>query len=72
VLATREAWMPTMSVSFRSAINLLVPYYYGSPTGGDYWGEWNFNETAVSVGLAPWLLFPLALIARRPAHCFLR
>jgi hypothetical protein len=26
VLATREAWMPTMSVSFRSAINLLVPY----------------------------------------------
>jgi hypothetical protein len=71
VLATREAWMPTMSVSFRSAINLLVPYYYGSPTGGDYWGEWNFNETAVSVGLAPWLLFPLALIARRPGALFL-
>lgn len=70
VLATREAWMPTMSVSFRSAINLLVPYYYGSPTGGDYWGEWNFNETAVSVGLAPWLLFPLALIARRPGALF--
>jgi hypothetical protein len=70
VLATREAWMPTVSVSFRSAINLLVPYYYGSPTGGDYWGEWNFNETAVSVGLAPWLLFPLALIARRPGARF--
>jgi hypothetical protein len=70
VLATREAWMPTMSVSFRSAINLLVPYYYGSPTGGDYWGEWNFNETAVSVGLAPWLLFPLALIARRAGALF--
>jgi hypothetical protein len=71
VLATREAWMPPMSVSFRSAINLLVPYYYGSPTGGDYWGEWNFNETAVSVGLAPWLLLPLALIARRPGALFL-
>jgi len=70
VLATREAWMPTMSVSFRSAINLLVPYYYGSPTGGDYWGEWNFNETAVSVGLAPWLLSPLALIARRRGALF--
>src|SRR6185436_17122144 len=70
VLATREAWMPTMSVSFRSAINLLVPYYYGSPTGGDYWGEWNFNETAVSVGLAPWLLFTLALIARRRGALF--
>jgi len=71
VLATRETWMPTMSVSFRSAINLLMPYYYGSPTGGDYWGEWNFNETAVSVGLAPWLLAPLALIARRPGAVFL-
>jgi hypothetical protein len=70
VLATREAWMPPMSASFRSAINLLVPYYYGSPTGGDYWGEWNFNETAVSVGLAPWLLLPLALIARRPGTLF--
>jgi hypothetical protein len=70
VLATREAWMPTMSVSFRSAINLLVPYYYGSPTGGDYWGEWNFNETAISVGLAPWLLSPLALIARRRGALF--
>ena len=70
VLATREAWMPPLSASLRSAINLLVPYYYGSPTGGDYWGEWNFNETAVSVGLAPWLLLPLALIARRPDALF--
>jgi Bacterial membrane protein YfhO len=70
VLATREAWMAPMSASFRSAINLLVPYYYGSPTGGDFWGEWNFNETAVSVGLAPWLLLPLALIARRAGALF--
>src|SRR5215831_8329984 len=70
VLATREAWMPPLSASLRSAISLLVPYYYGSPTGGDYWGEWNFNETTVSVGLAPWLLLPLALIARRPGALF--
>jgi hypothetical protein len=70
VLATRETWMAPMSASFRSAISLLVPYYYGSPTTGDYWGEWNFNETAVSVGLAPWLLLALALIARRPGALF--
>jgi len=70
VLATRETWMAPMSASFRSAISLLVPYYYGSPTGGDYWGEWNFNETAISVGLAPWLLLALALIARRPGAWF--
>ena len=70
VLATRETWMPPMSASFRSAMSLLVPYYYGSPTGGDYWGEWNFNETAVSVGLAPWLLLPLALLAHRSGTVF--
>jgi membrane protein YfhO len=70
VLATRETWMAPMSVSFRSAINLLMPYYYGSPTGGDYWGEWNFNETAASVGLTPLLLLPLALIARRSSAWF--
>ena len=70
VLATRETWMAPMSVSFRSAINLLMPYYYGSPTGGDYWGEWNFNETAASVGLAPLLLLPLALIAPRSGAWF--
>jgi hypothetical protein len=70
VLATRETWMAPMSASFRSAISLVVPYYYGSPTGGDYWGEWNFNETAISVGLAPWLLLALALIARRPGAWF--
>jgi len=70
VLASRESWMPPMSASVQSAINLMMPYYYGSPTGGDYWGEWNFNETSVSVGLAPWLLLPLALIARRPGAWF--
>lgn len=70
VLATRETWMAPMSASFRSAISLLVPYYYGSPTGGDYWGEWNFNETALSVGLAPWLLLALTLIVRRPGAVF--
>ena len=64
VLATRETWMAPMSASFRSAINLLMPYYYGSPTGGDYWGEWNFNETAVAVGLAPWLLLRRSGIGR--------
>jgi hypothetical protein len=41
-----------------------MPYYYGSPTGGDYWGEWNFNEISASVGLASWVLLPVGLVAR--------
>jgi hypothetical protein len=70
VLAYRTEWLPPMHASLRSTVNLLMPYYYGSPTGGDYWGEWNFNEVSASVGLAPWVLLPLALLARRRAAGF--
>ena len=65
VLAYRSAWLPPLHASLRSAVNFLMPYYYGSPTGGDDWGEWNFNEMSASVGLAPWMLLPVALVARR-------
>lgn len=61
----RSQWMPTQTVPWRSAIALLIPYYYGSPTGGDFWGDWNFNEMTASVGLLPWLLAPTAVLAGR-------
>ena len=64
VLAYRSGWLPPLHASLRSAVNLLMPYYHGSPTGGDYWGEWNFNEVSASVGLAPWILLPVALVAQ--------
>ena len=70
VLAYRSGWLPPLHASLRSAINFLMPYYYGSPTGGDYWGEWNFNEMSASVGLAPWMLLPVALVARRHDTAF--
>ena len=70
VLAYRTGWLPPLHASLRSAVNLLMPYYYGSPTGGDYWGEWNFNEMSASVGLAPWVLLPVALVARRHDTAF--
>jgi hypothetical protein len=70
VLAYRAGWLPPLHASLRSAVNLLMPYYYGSPTGGDYWGEWNFNEMSASVGLAPWVLLPAALVARRHDAAF--
>ena len=47
-----------------------MPYYYGSPTGRDDWGEWNFNEMSASVGLSPWMLLPVALVARRRDTAF--
>ncbi len=70
VLAYRSGWLPPLHASFRSAVNLLMPYYHGSPTGGDYWGEWNFNEVSASVGLAPWVLAPVALLVRRGAAAY--
>jgi hypothetical protein len=70
VLSYRTEWLPPVHASLRSAVNLLMPYYYGSPTGGDYWGEWNFNEGSASVGLAPWVLLPAALLAGHRATSF--
>ena len=70
VLAYRAGWLPPMHASLRSAVNLLMPYYYGGPTGRDYWGEWNFNEITASVGLAPWVLLPVGLLTRRRDTAF--
>jgi len=63
VLAYRTEWLPLLALPFRAAMTFLMPYYYGSPTGRDYWGDWNFNEMAGSVGLVPLVVLPVALIA---------
>jgi hypothetical protein len=70
VLAYRAGWLPPLHASLRSGVNLLMPYYYGSPTGRDDWGEWNFNEMSASVGLSLWVLLPVALVARRHDTAF--
>ena len=72
VLAYRTEWLPLLALPYRAALTFLIPYYYGSPTGRDYWGDWNFNEMAASVGLLPLLVLPVALIAgwRRPGTRF--
>ena len=70
VLSHRSDWLPPLHASLRTAVNLLMPHYYGGPTGRDYWGEWNFNEVSASVGLAPWMLLPVALLTRRRGTAF--
>lgn len=63
VFAYRAEWMPVVSLPARSVITLLMPYYYGSPTGGDFWGHWSFNDISASVGLAPLVVLPATLAA---------
>ena len=63
VLAHRHEWMWRLAVPPRGVIATLMPFYYGSPMGGDFWGPLNFNEMTTSVGLVPWLLLPLAVVA---------
>lgn len=72
VLAYRTEWLPLLTLPYRAAMTFLIPYYYGSPTGRDYWGDWNFNELAASVGLVPLVVLPVALTAgwRRPGTRF--
>lgn len=63
VFSHRIGWMPALSLPLSSAITLLMPYYYGSPHGRNFWGYWNFNEITTSVGLVPWVVLPAALLA---------
>jgi Bacterial membrane protein YfhO len=65
VLAYRSEWMLYFPLPFRSLIAVLMPYFFGSPTGKDFWGPLNFNEISVSVGIVPWLLLPVAALAAR-------
>lgn len=59
----RSHWMPVLSLPGRTAVALLMPYYYGGPGGEVFWGEWNFNEMTTTVGLVPWVLLPVAAVA---------
>ena len=50
VYAYRAQWMPVMAAPPRSALALLMPGYFGSATGRDYWGYFNPNEIAANDG----------------------
>jgi len=63
VYAYRSQWMPVMAAPPRSALALLMPGYFGSATGRDYWGYFNENEIAATVGLVPWVALPAAIVA---------
>lgn len=61
VAAYRQEYMWRLFLPPRAAIALLMPFYYGSPMGDDFWGPANFNELTTSVGLVPLVALPLAL-----------
>lgn len=65
VAAYRRDWLPFLHLPARALITFLMPAYYGSPTTRDFWGDLNFNTSAVSVGVVPWIVLPLALVACR-------
>ena len=54
-------WPPSLAMS------LLVPRYFGHPGSGSLWCEnftSNYTELSGTVGLVPWVLLPVALLAR--------
>lgn len=61
VLAYRDEWMWRLVLPPRGAIAALMPFYYGSPMGRDFWGPTNFNEVTTSVGLVAWPALSLAV-----------
>jgi hypothetical protein len=65
VAAYRREWLPFLHLPARALITFLMPFYYGSPTTRDFWGDLNFNTIAVSIGVVPWVVLPLGLAACR-------
>ena len=63
VLAYRREWMIYFPLPLRAVIAVFMPYFFGSPTGNDFWGPPNFNEISASVGVVPWLVMPVTLVA---------
>ena len=63
VTAYRAEWVPFMRLPARAIVTLFLPQYYGTPGGRDYWGPFNFHVIAVAVGVAPWLVLPVAVVA---------
>src|SRR5438876_1827 len=63
VLAYRREWMIYVPLPLRAVITTVMPYFYGSPASKDFWGPANFNEISVFVGVVPWLVMPVALVA---------
>src|SRR5205085_5497625 len=47
----------------RAVITTVMPYFFGSPVSKDFWGPANFNEISVFVGVLPWLVVPVAIVA---------
>lgn len=64
MFAYRTEWMLYFPLPFRSVIAVLMPYFFGSPTGyNNFWGPANFNEISLSVGIVPWLVLPVTFLA---------
>ena len=61
-----------MAAPPRAALALFMPGYFGTATGRDYWGYFNANEIAATVGIGPWVALPAAIVGawRRPATRF--
>jgi len=62
VLAYRREWMIYIPLPLRAVIATVMPYFFGSPAGKDFWGPANFNEISVFVGVVPWLVMPVAIV----------
>jgi hypothetical protein len=67
VVAYREQWFPYLALPARAAVTWLVPFFFGGPQ--DYRGDWNLNVVTLTVGVAPLLTVPVALVVawRTPA-----
>lgn len=57
---TKPGWfIPT-----KQLIQFLIPDFFGNPSTGNYWGEWNYGEFIGYIGIIPFILSIYALFFR--------
>lgn len=60
------SWMkPGWFIPWQHAVQFLVPDFFGNPTTGNYWGQWNYGEFIGYIGVLPLILALYALLFRK-------
>lgn len=52
----------------KQLISFLLPYFFGNPKNGTYWGVGNFWELNGYIGIVPLLLAPIAILRKKSQH----
>src|SRR4030042_3646460 len=52
-------------ISGQKFLTFIAPDFFGNPTTLNYWGKWNYQETALYLGILPLFFLTLHLLRKK-------